>query len=421
MACSLRTIFSGSVVVIGLGVLAACSGGQFFGEREPWRKEAEARCIGAGSVREGPGVTRIGAINGPGMCGADYPFRVSTLGVPMAMSFDDLRPPASIPNATRPVSPRWPVNEPVESGGAYEPRGAPRPQVDTRPLPAPPRGPASVYQQRADEPISLDPPQASGPPPEIYDYRRPYGAPPRPAPVQNEPPSSYDLPSAREVRRAAPLGPVRGPRVVAATGTVTVTPNATLACPIVSALDQWIATAVQPSAMRWFGQPVAEIKQISAYSCRGMNGNPRARISEHAFGNALDIASFTLADGRRVTVRDGWRGAPEEQGFLRDVQAAACDRFTTVLAPGSNVFHYDHMHVDLMRRSGRACNPRAVSGEEVAARARAHYARQGRDPGVTGSVDPRRTAPKRLPPTAFAPDKVGHQLPLAIPGEDGED
>src|SRR5687767_10189761 len=146
MACSLRTIFSGSVVVIGLGVLAACSGGQFFGEREPWRKEAEARCIGAGSVREGPGVTRIGAINGPGMCGADYPFRVSTLGVPMAMSFDDLRPPASIPNATRPVSPRWPVNEPVESGGAYEPRGAPRPQVDTRPLPAPPRGPASVYQ-----------------------------------------------------------------------------------------------------------------------------------------------------------------------------------------------------------------------------------------------------------------------------------
>ena len=234
------------------------------------------------------------------------------------------------------------------------------------------------------------------------------------------PPSSYDLPPARDARRAAPLGPSRAPRVAAHTGTVTVTPNATLACPLVSALDQWIATSVQPSAMRWFGQPVAEIRQISAYSCRGMNGNPRARISEHAFGNALDIASFTLADGRRVTVRDGWRGAPEEQGFLRDVQGAACDRFTTVLAPGSNVFHYDHMHVDLMRRSGRACNPQAVSGEEVAARARATYARQGRDPGVTGTV--RKGAPqKRLPPAAFAEDKVGHQLPLAIPGEDGED
>ena len=421
MACKLRAFLSGSVVVVGLGTLAACSGGGFWGgEREPWRKEAEARCIGSGTVREGPGVTRISAINGPGMCGADYPFRVSTLGVAAALSFgDDLRPPASIPDAPRGSPPRWPINEPPDGAPTHDPRAAPRPQVDTRPLP-PPRGPASVYQPRSDEPILLDPPQPSHPPGEPYDYRRPYGAPARPAPVHSEPaPSSYDLPPARDARRAAPLGPSRAPRV-AHTGTVTVTPNATLACPLVSALDQWIATSVQPSAMRWFGQPVAEIRQISAYSCRGMNGNPRARISEHAFGNALDIASFTLADGRRITVRDGWRGAPEEQGFLRDVQASACDRFTTVLAPGSNVFHYDHMHVDLMRRSGRACNPQAVSGEEVAARARATYARQGRDPGVTGTVR-KGTPQKRLPPSAFAEEKVGHQLPLAIPGEDGED
>ena len=442
MACSLRMLLSGSVVIVGLGALAACSAGGFMGEREPWRKEAEARCIGSGAVHEGPGVTRVSAINGPGMCGADYPFRVSSLGVPMVLSFgDDLRPPASIPNATRVSPPRWPINEPQDGAGGYEPRGAQRPQVDTRPLP---------------------PPQASSPPAEVYDFRRPHGSAPKAAPVRAparpEPldaaPSPYDLSPepyenrrtfgdtrapqrapqyepqpetmrvpARDTRRAAPLGSTRTPRVAAATGTVAVTPNATLACPLVSALDQWIATSVQPSAMRWFRQPVVEIKQISAYSCRGMNGNPRARISEHAFGNALDIASFTLADGRRVTVRDGWRGAPEEQGFLRDVQGAACERFTTVLAPGSNVFHYDHMHVDLMRRSGRACNPQAVSGEEVAARARALYARQGRDPGVTGSADPRRKgAPtKRLPPAAFAEDKVGHQLPFAIPGEDGED
>ena len=82
-------------------------------------------------------------------------------------------------------------------------------------------------------------------------------------------------------------------------GPVAVTPAATLACPIVSALDQWIATAVQPAALHWFRQPVVEIKQISAYSCRGMNGNPNAHISEHAFGNALDIAEFDLADGHR--------------------------------------------------------------------------------------------------------------------------
>ena len=89
-----------------------------------------------------------------------------------------------------------------------------------------------------------------------------------------------------------------------------------------SALDRWLADSVQPAAMRWFGARVVEIKQISAYSCRGMNGNSHAHISEHAFGNALDIAAFTLADGRRVSVKDGWSGMPEEQGFLRDVQAA---------------------------------------------------------------------------------------------------
>jgi hypothetical protein len=153
---------------------------------------------------------------------------------------------------------------------------------------------------------------------------------------------------------------------------VAVHPAATLACPIVSALDHWFANAVQPAAQKWFGQPVVEIKQISAYSCRGMNGQPGAHISEHAFGNALDIAAFVLADGHRITVQGGWKGTPEEQGFLRDVQGSACDQFTTVLAPGSNKYHYNHIHVDLMRRASgrRICEPGAVAGEVVAARAR---------------------------------------------------
>jgi hypothetical protein len=155
-------------------------------------------------------------------------------------------------------------------------------------------------------------------------------------------------------------------------------------------LDRWFAESVQPAAQRWFGVRVVEIRQISAYSCRGMNGNPGAHISEHAFGNALDIASFTLADGRRVTVKGGWRGMPEEQGFLRDVQASACQQFNTVLAPGSNRHHEDHIHVDLMRRSsGRLiCQPAAVSGDQVASRAgggRNPYA-SAREPYVTGSL-----------------------------------
>ena len=197
------------------------------------------------------------------------------------------------------------------------------------------------------------------------------------------------------VRREQPLprlGPERSPQVVSASTPVEIRPVATLACPIVSALDRWFATAVQPAARKWFGQPVVEIKQISAYSCRGMNGQPGARISEHAFGNALDIAAFVLADGHRITVKGGWRGTPEEQGFLRDVQAAACDQFTTVLAPGSNQFHYDHIHVDLMRRGSgrRICQPGAVDGDLVAARARQNpaYASRQVEPPPTRHYDP---------------------------------
>jgi hypothetical protein len=149
--------------------------------------------------------------------------------------------------------------------------------------------------------------------------------------------------------------------------------------------------------MRWFGARVVEIKQISAYSCRGMNGNSHAHISEHAFGNALDIAGFTLADGRNVSVKDGWRGLPEEQGFLRDVQTAACQQFATVLAPGSNVHHHDHIHVDLMRRaSGRViCQPAATSGEEIAARAGRRNPYASREPFVTGSLGGRKTPAQR--------------------------
>ena len=211
------------------------------------------------------------------------------------------------------------------------------------------------------------------------------------------------------------MGWPRDPAVTASAGPVEVKPVATLACPIVSALDQRITAAVQPAAMRWFRQPVVEIKQISAYSCRGMNGNSNAHISEHAFGNALDIAEFVLADGHKVTVQYGWRGSPEEQAFLHDVQLAACNEFTTVLAPGANIYHYNHIHVDLMRRSSgrRICQPAAIPGEVVAERAQAQYAsRHYGDPGTTGSIA------KRIKRALGYSGEDDDKLPLAVPGED---
>ena len=62
--------------------------------------------------------------------------------------------------------------------------------------------------------------------------------------------------------------------------------------------------------------------------------------------------------------------------------------FNTVLAPGSNSHHADHFHVDLMRRSsGRViCQPAAVSGDQVAARAGQRSPYGQRDSWITGSL-----------------------------------
>jgi hypothetical protein len=474
MAWGVRWYLVGSGALGVLGVLAGCSGGGMFAEREPWRHEAEVQCLTAGSVRESAGVVRIKAIQGPGMCGADFPLKVSVLGESASLGYsDDLRPPGAIPGTA--TTPRWPIAKPGDAPAAQDipPPSQSRvlPQYQVRA--AQPQQAGAKSDPTSDQPISLTPPTVgdqpgSGPAP--YDFRRPYGAPPpapsarnraprnpysssprddfSPEPYERRPlveaPATGTLRNAgygvtraplrepplneapREPPQVVPLGSSRDAPVIGSVMPVAVSPAATLACPIVSELDRWIATAVQPAAMRWFGAPVAEIKQISAYSCRGMNGNPNARISEHAFGNALDIASFTLADGRKITVKGGWNGLPEEQGFLHDVQGAACDQFTTVLAPGSNVYHYDHIHVDLMRRRDghRACNPRAVSGEEVAARAGARYAsRRGGEPSVTGSLTLRRlpSPPKRLRNDPDADTRFDNALPMAEPGNDGED
>jgi hypothetical protein len=110
-----------------------------------------------------------------------------------------------------------------------------------------------------------------------------------------------------------------------------------------------------------FGAPVVEVESMGSYSCRGMNGQYGAPISEHAFGNAIDISGFKLADGRRITVVHDWtHGDDQTQAFLREVHAGACSHFTTVLGPGYNAFHYNHIHVDLAMRGNSSTGLRRV-------------------------------------------------------------
>ena len=404
---------------VGAGVLLALAGcGRSFmsGERAPWRHQAEVECMKSGSVKVGTGVVQIDPIEGPGMCGADFPLKVSALGEssPLVGYADDPRPPGSIPNSAQ--MPRWPINQPQYAPPAPIPSAAPAsahpidaPRMRWVPGPSPAERPNSVAP--AGRPIPLSAPGAeSGVTPDAAPRPDdiPDDAVPPPGRTYSPPPQrAYGTPVYQPPQRTVPsLGSARGRQTAGPMTPAVLTPPATLACPIVSALDHWVSEGVQPAAMHWFGMPVTEIKQISAYSCRGMVGSGGSGISEHAFGNAIDIAAFMFSDGRRVTVEAGWHGTPEEQGFLRDVHLAACDHFSTVLAPGYNAAHYNHIHVDLMRRASgdRPCRPEAMSGEVAAAKARAVYATRQRGPALTSAT---RTNARTS------------RVPAAIPGEDG--
>ena len=143
----------------------------------------------------------------------------------------------------------------------------------------------------------------------------------------------------------------------AAGGHVQLRPTALLRCPMVPAVEHWMQTAVLPAARRHYGMPIVEVKVAASYGCRPMNNVAGAKLSEHGHANALDVSGFLLADGRWVTVKQGWSGDPRDRAFLRHVHQGACATFTTVLGPNADANHHDHFHMDLARH-GRDGNIR---------------------------------------------------------------
>ena len=118
-----------------------------------------------------------------------------------------------------------------------------------------------------------------------------------------------------------------------------------MTCPLASNFAAWTQYGVQPAARLLLGAELVRIETFGTYNCRVVAGSER--LSEHARGNAVDIAAFVLSDGRRITVQDGWRGDSDSQRFLRAVRASACKRFRTVLSPDYNAAHHDHLHFDM--------------------------------------------------------------------------
>src|SRR5260221_9496718 len=104
MSRGVSWLIGGSIILVAL---AGC-GRSFlsYEQRAPWRKEAELACLNSGTVKEGVGIVRISPIDGPGMCGADFPLKGSALGESSAMGYVDepVPPPGTITGISRPAA-----------------------------------------------------------------------------------------------------------------------------------------------------------------------------------------------------------------------------------------------------------------------------------------------------------------------------
>jgi hypothetical protein len=122
-------------------------------------------------------------------------------------------------------------------------------------------------------------------------------------------------------------------------------PAAILRCKMASAIADWVRSDIAPLANS-LGSTVTLLDNFDSFECRGRNRVVGAQLSEHGRANALDVRSFKFADGRTISLTD----RSVARNLRETVLHSVCTRFSTVLGPGSDGYHEDHIHLDLMER-----------------------------------------------------------------------
>ncbi|MGF6176669.1 extensin family protein [Ensifer sp. 4252] len=256
----------------------------------------------------------------------------------------DAQAEAPIPSPEK--KPETPVKEGEENKDQQPPGGE---QGSQAPTPEP--KPVEADDKGADGKKGDDAGEKTEEPPVIYP------------PVENENPADY----AKCLSELKALGAVfteakriddgKGCGIDKPLDVTSVLPNVKLApkglmrCEAALALARWTKDAVQPAADVAFAKgTVKTLNQASTYVCRLRNNGATGKISEHAHGNAVDIASFTLSDGKTVEIQPRDEDGTMTGAFQRAVTASACLYFKTVLDPGSDAAHETHLHLDVIER-----------------------------------------------------------------------
>ncbi|MBJ6126068.1 extensin family protein [Microvirga splendida] len=130
---------------------------------------------------------------------------------------------------------------------------------------------------------------------------------------------------------------------------IEVAPASLMACPVAESLARWMSEVVVPEAERQFQTAPTKLLIGTSYQCRDQRDG--AKLSEHALGNGVDVMGFEFAKRPPLAIAEQPDSTPEA-GFQSTVQKAACPIFNTVLGPGSDAAHGDHLHLDLRQRKG---------------------------------------------------------------------
>jgi hypothetical protein len=185
---------------------------------------------------------------------------------------------------------------------------------------------------------------------------------------------------------------------------VAVEPAPTFRCEMAAAVTDWIRDELAAAVAAKLGSPLRAVENFDSFSCRGRNRVIGALLSEHGKANALDIRSFKLVNGTSAQPTD-----PNVSREFRDgMRKSACERFKTVLGPGSDGYHEDHIHVDLAARRNdyRICQwdvrmqvHRALPSPHIVSEATSpRHVAPASHPAAPAAVEekPRNTRPRRL-------------------------
>lgn len=143
-----------------------------------------------------------------------------------------------------------------------------------------------------------------------------------------------------------------GAKITSVAG-VKLTVPAEIDCTTAKALKSWVEDTAIP-AVGERGGGLSALQVAGSYACRPRNNQKGAKVSEHGRGRAIDIGGYVLANGTTVSVLKGW-GRDTDGPVLATMRKEACGPFSTVLGPGSDSYHRDHLHFDTARGRGPYC------------------------------------------------------------------